>query len=68
MTLDRAVLTAIWTAYIFIGSHLKDRRLLYYLGDVYRRYQARVPGYPFFLFGPLARVPWSGEARAARKA
>lgn len=47
MTLDHAVLTAIWTAYIFVGAHLKDRRLLHFLGDTYRRYQARVPAYPF---------------------
>jgi protein-S-isoprenylcysteine O-methyltransferase Ste14 len=73
MTLDRAVLTAVWTTYIFVGSHLKDRRLLYYLGDVYRRYQARVPGYPFFVIGPLARVPLTrsvsspGEAEAGRR-
>ncbi len=57
MTLDRAVLTAVWTVYVFAGSYLKDRRLLFDLGDTYRRYMARVPGYPFFLFGPLARVP-----------
>ncbi|HLN30194.1 MAG TPA: hypothetical protein VK395_20795 [Gemmataceae bacterium] len=56
MSLDRAVLTAVWTLYIFVGSYLKDRRLLFYLGDVYRRYQARVPGYPLFFWGPLARV------------
>jgi protein-S-isoprenylcysteine O-methyltransferase Ste14 len=57
MTLDRAVLTGIWTAYIFVGSWLKDRRLIYYVGDSYREYQSRIPGYPFFLYGPLARVP-----------
>lgn len=55
MTLDRALLTAVWTVYIFAGSYRKDQRLTYYLGDVYRRYQARVPGYPFF-FGFLGRV------------
>jgi uncharacterized membrane protein len=67
MTYDRAVLVAVWTVYIFIGSYLKDRRLLHYMGDAYRRYQARVPGYPGFVVGPLARVPWttSGDASAA---
>lgn len=46
MTLDHAALTAIWTAYIFLGSSLKDRRLTYYIGQPYRQYAARVPAYP----------------------
>ncbi|HTI50851.1 MAG TPA: hypothetical protein VL475_07870, partial [Planctomycetaceae bacterium] len=57
MTADRAILTGIWTAYVFIGSCLKDRRLLYYLGDRYEDYQSQVPGYPGMLWGPLARIP-----------
>ena len=57
VTLDRALLIGLWTGYIFLGSYLKDRRLEFYLGESYRKYQARVPGYPFFLFGPLAKVP-----------
>ncbi len=32
MTLDHAVLTGVWTGYIFYGSTLKDRRLVHYLG------------------------------------
>lgn len=56
VTLDRAVLIAVWSAYIFIGSVLKDRRLLHFIGDAYRDYQARVPGYPGMPLGPLARV------------
>jgi methanethiol S-methyltransferase len=56
MTLDRVVLTAVWSTYIFIGSYLKDVRLVYYLGERYRDYQARVPGYPGIFWGPLARV------------
>ena len=55
MTLDRALLVGLLTAYIFLGSYLKDQRLIFYLGDVYRRYQARVPGYPL-AWGPLGRV------------
>ncbi|WP_158222750.1 NnrU family protein [Rhodopirellula sp. MGV] len=55
MTLDHAVLTAIWTAYIFYGSFLKDRRLEFYIGEPYKYYQARVPGYPLFFWGPLGR-------------
>jgi protein-S-isoprenylcysteine O-methyltransferase Ste14 len=60
VTLDRAVLIAVWTVYIYVGSVLKDRRLLFYVGDEYRRYQADVPGYPGIPFGPLARVPLAG--------
>ena len=57
MTLDHAILTGTLTTYIFIGSYLKDRRLEFYLGDTYREYATRVPGYPFLLVGPLGR--WS---------
>jgi protein-S-isoprenylcysteine O-methyltransferase Ste14 len=56
MTLDRALLSAVFTGYILVGSHLKDRRLLFFLGDTYREYQARVPGYPLAV-GPLGRIP-----------
>jgi protein-S-isoprenylcysteine O-methyltransferase Ste14 len=62
MTLDRALLTAAWTVYILVGSHLKDRRLVHYVGDPYRRYQARIPGYPFLPWGPLGRVPFREAA------
>lgn len=58
MTLDRAVLTGLWTLYIFIGSYLKDCRLVYYAGDSYRQYQARVAGYPFLPIGPFGKVPF----------
>ncbi len=53
MTLDHAVLTGIWTIYIFIGSHLKDERLAHFYTKAYRDYQSRVPGYPLFGIGPL---------------
>ncbi|MBI1310724.1 hypothetical protein GC176_05400 [bacterium] len=56
MTLDHALLTGIWTVYIFVGSWLKDRRLEHFIGDEYRGYMERVPGYPFMLIGPLARI------------
>ncbi len=55
MSLDHAVLTAVWTIYIFYGSMLKDRRLVHYLGNVYRHYAADVPGYPLVTAGPLGR-------------
>lgn len=61
MTLDRVLFTGLMTAYIFLGSYLKDRRLMFYLGDVYREYQARVRGYPLIGFGPLGRVPRSAD-------
>lgn len=57
ITLDRAILIVAWTTYIFIGSSLKDRRLLFFIGRKYREYQSRVPGYPGMPLGPLARVP-----------
>lgn len=68
MTYDRAVLTAFWTVYIFYGSYLKDRRLLHYLGDRYRQYQAEVPGYPGMPIGPLARVPWEPQSEVVSRA
>jgi protein-S-isoprenylcysteine O-methyltransferase Ste14 len=55
MTVDRALLVTIWTLYVFVGSYCKERRLIHYLGDTYRQYQAEVPGYPGMLMGPLAR-------------
>jgi methanethiol S-methyltransferase len=57
LTVDRALLAFIWTTYIFVGSYLKDRRLNYYIGEVYKRYQMRVSGYPFIPYGPLGRLP-----------
>lgn len=57
VTVDRAVLIVVWSAYILFGSTLKDRRLLQFLGERYRDYQARVPGYPGMPCGPLARIP-----------
>lgn len=53
MTLDHAVLTGIWTLYIFVGSYMKDERLAHFYGETYRDYQRRVTGYPLFVMGPL---------------
>jgi methanethiol S-methyltransferase len=47
VTLDRAVLIGIWTAYIFIGGYLKDVRLTRLLGEPYRQYRMAVPPYPW---------------------
>jgi protein-S-isoprenylcysteine O-methyltransferase Ste14 len=55
MTADHAVLTGVWTIYVLIGSGLKDRRLAFYLGETYRAYARRVPGYPGMFFGPLGK-------------
>ena len=57
MTADHAMLTGIWSGYIFLGSWLKDERLHFYVGRSYRLYQAAVPGYPGMPLGPLARRP-----------
>jgi protein-S-isoprenylcysteine O-methyltransferase Ste14 len=65
MTLDHAVLTGIWTAYIFYGSFLKDRRLERFVGEPYRQYQADVPGYPLMPAGPLARRASHAERSGA---
>jgi arginine exporter protein ArgO len=43
VTLDRVVLIGFWTASIDVGSVRKDRRLLFYVGDEYRSYQAAPP-------------------------
>jgi protein-S-isoprenylcysteine O-methyltransferase Ste14 len=55
MSLDHAILTAIWSIYIFVGSVLKDQRLSRFIGPLYRNYSEKVPGYPLMFSGPLAR-------------
>jgi len=57
VSFDRAVLIAVWTGYIYVGSVLKDRRLEQFIGAPYREYATRVPGYPGMPVGPLARLP-----------
>lgn len=54
MTTDRLVLALLWTAHIAVGSHLKDRRMERFVGDPYREYEARVPGFPMMV-GPLGK-------------
>lgn len=56
LSLDRLLLNTVWTAYIFVGSALKDRRMASAIGEAYLEYQARVPGYPFLMAGPLSKV------------
>ncbi|MCA9192507.1 MAG: hypothetical protein KDB03_12120 [Planctomycetales bacterium] len=55
MTWDHVILTGVWTVYIFVGSIAKDRRLLHYVGDEYREYARRVPGYPLLGWGTLGK-------------
>ncbi len=55
MTLDHAVLTIIWTAYIYVGSYLKDQRLERFIGEPYRAYARNVSGFPLIGFGPWGR-------------
>jgi methanethiol S-methyltransferase len=56
MTLDHALLTGVWTAYIYVGSYLKDKRMIRFVGKEYREYAARVPGLPIIGFGPLLKM------------
>src|SRR5579862_2677119 len=57
ITADRAVLIVVWSAYIYVGSYLKDQRLAKLIGEPYERYMTEVPGYPLITWGPLARRP-----------
>jgi protein-S-isoprenylcysteine O-methyltransferase Ste14 len=52
LTADRVVLIGVWTAYVFVGSFLKDRRLARALGDPYVQYLSQVPAYPFLAWSP----------------
>lgn len=56
MSTSHLLLSVGLTAYIAVGSWLKDRRLVRYLGDEYRDYMAEVPGYPGLRRGPLGVV------------
>lgn len=62
MSLDHALLTAVWTGYIFVGSILKDQRMYFFIGKPYREYALRVPGYPLLPSGPLARTDLSEQS------
>lgn len=53
MTLDHALLTLIWTIYIYAGSYFKDRRLLRFIGQPYYEYGKQVAGLPIIGFGSL---------------
>ena len=55
MTLDHAVLTIVWTVYIYVGSYLKDKRLEHFIGQPYRDYSQQVAGFPIIGFGPWGR-------------
>lgn len=56
MTWDHVILTSVWTLYIYVGSYMKDRRLLHYIGQPYREYAQRVPGFPLIGFGVLGKL------------
>jgi protein-S-isoprenylcysteine O-methyltransferase Ste14 len=53
MTLDHAILTAVWTLYIYAGSYFKDRRLLKFIGEPYYEYGKRIAGLPIIGFRSL---------------
>jgi protein-S-isoprenylcysteine O-methyltransferase Ste14 len=62
ITADRAVLIGVWTAYVFVGSYLKDRRLAQLLGEPYVEYIREVPAYPLVAMRFLpTRVPDFGS-------
>ena len=50
MNLSMLITAMLITLYFVIGSRLEERKLLRYHGEVYRRYQRRVPG--------LVPLPW----------
>ncbi len=56
MTMDHAILTLVWTLYVYVGSYLKDRRLAMFIGQPYREYAARVTGFPLIGFGPWGKT------------
>ena len=51
MSLDRLVLAAVWTTWIFIGAFLEERDLIADFGSAYRQYRAQVP----------ILIPWRGR-------
>jgi methanethiol S-methyltransferase len=55
MTADHAVLTAVWTVYIYAGSYFKDRRLTKFIGKPYQEYGRMVTGLPIIGFGSLRK-------------
>jgi methanethiol S-methyltransferase len=57
ITADRAILMGVWTGYVFVGSYLKDQRLIFYIGERYRAYTSRVRGFPLIYWGPLGLRP-----------
>jgi hypothetical protein len=69
VTADRAVLIAVWTTYVFVGSYLKDRRLAQVLGEPYVRYVSEVPAYPFLAWmpNPLRLLDLAAADRTTRE-
>ncbi len=56
MTPAHLLLAVGFTLYSFVGSALKDARLARAIGEPYREYMARVPGYPLVFATRLGRV------------
>ena len=46
------------SVYFIVGSHLEEKKLLVFHGDVYRRYMEKVPGL----------LPWPGKSLTAAAA
>lgn len=55
MTWDHAILTGVWTVYIYAGSYFKDKRLLRFIGEEYYEYGTRISGLPWIGFGSLRK-------------
>ncbi len=53
LTADLFLLSALWSAWIWVGAMLEERDLVAEFGDAYRAYQRQVP--MFF--------PWRGRVR-----
>lgn len=53
MTMNQAMLSLIFSVYLYVGTFFEERRLVREFGDAYRYYQQRVP----------RLVPWRGPVR-----
>ncbi|MFM2092431.1 MAG: hypothetical protein RLZZ127_2920 [Planctomycetota bacterium] len=56
MDTGHLLLSGMMTAYCLMGSVAKDRRLLRFIGEPYRAYMARVPGWPAMPRGMFGRA------------
>ncbi|KAA3633200.1 MAG: DUF1295 domain-containing protein [Calditrichaeota bacterium] len=51
LTIERLIINIIFTLYLYVGTVLEERKLVNQFGDVYRKYQKKVPMYiPYGIF------------------